>query len=212
MLRHRVYQNKRRVMINARERLRQLIEQRCLCTGREFILSTGEKSDFYFDCKRATLEGEALALIADLFLEEIDKLATPLQAIGGLTMGADFITAAVIIRAHQTGRPVVHGSIARKESKKHGTMNKVENELPRGTNIVVVDDVVTSGSAIIKACHEFELEGYNVGGILAVVDREQGGMEKLRERYGHAVALFKASEFPALVAFQRHAADKAAAA
>jgi orotate phosphoribosyltransferase len=156
--------------------------------------------------------GEALALIADLFLEEIDKLTVPLQAIGGLTMGADFITAAVIMRAYQTGRSVVHGSIARKEPKKHGTMNKVENELPRGTNIIVVDDVVTSGSSIIKACYEFEHEGYKVVGILAVVDREQGGIEKLRERYGHAVALFKASEFPALVEFQRRATHKAAAA
>jgi orotate phosphoribosyltransferase len=193
-------------MNETREQLKRLIENRCLCTGREFILSTGETSNFYFDCKRITLEGEGLALMSDLMLAEIDRWDAQPEAMGGLTMGADFITAAVIMRAFQTGRTMVHGSIARKEAKKHGTQSKLENELPKGTRIVAVDDVVTSGGSTIKACEEFVREGYDVVGVLAVVDRERGGIEQLRKRYGRATALFRSSEFPALVEFQRAAA------
>ena len=100
---------------------------------------------------------------------------------GGLTMGADFITAAAVMRAFQTGRTMVHGCIARKETK-HGIQSKLENELPKGTRIVAVDDVVTSGGSTIKAYEEFVREGYDVVGVLAVVDRERGGIEELRRR------------------------------
>lgn len=195
-----------------RERLRQLIETHCLLTGGEFVLSTGQRSSFYFDCKRITLAAEGLTLIADLLLEEIDKLPESPTAIGGLTMGADFITAAVIVRAHQTGRPIVHGSIARKEPKAHGTRQNIENELPAGTKIVLVDDVVTSGNSILKAGDIFEAEGYRAVGALAIVDREQSGMQDLRDRYGHATALFRASEFPKLVELQVCAASQTAVA
>ncbi len=199
-------------MNEARERLRALIEEHCLLTEGNYTLSTGVKSTFYFDCKRITLKGEGLALIADLLLEEIDRLPEPPDAIGGLTMGADFITAAVIVRAFQTNRRVVHGSIVRKEPKKHGTMNKVENELPAGTRMVVVDDVVTSGRSIFKACEEFKAEGYTIVGVLALVDREQGGIEQLRTNYEHTTALFKAREFPRLVELQQLANRKASVA
>jgi orotate phosphoribosyltransferase len=194
------------------ERLRSLIEDRCLLTEGDFVLSTGQKSAFYFDCKRITLDGEGLTLIADMILEEIDKLPEIPEAVGGLTMGADFITAAIIMRAHQTNRRIVQGTIARKGPKEHGTRKKVENELPAGTSVVLVDDVVTSGNSIIKAGEEFEAEGYRVVGAIAIVDREQGGMRKLEERFGWATALFKASNFPRLVELQRHGAPKVAVA
>lgn len=196
-------------MNRAKERLRDLIEKHCLLTGGDFVLSTGQKSSFYFDCKRITLEGEGLTLIADLMTDEIDKLPDAPTAIGGLTMGADFVAAAVIVRAHQTNRQVIHGSIARKEPKKHGTRKKVENELPAGTKIVLVDDVVTTGNSIIQAGDIFEAEGYKVVGVIAIVDREQGGMKNLRDRFGHATTLFNASEFPKLVKLQ-HATPQTA--
>lgn len=189
-------------MLGVREHLRELIQGHCLLTDGDFVLSTGRRSSFYFDCKRITLSGEGLTLIADLMLEEIDRLPLAPTAIGGLTMGADFITAAVIVRAFQTHRGVLHGAIARKEPKAHGTMKRVENELPRGTRIVLVDDVVTSGASIIKAAEVFQQEGYEIAGALAVVDREQGGMDTLRRLYGGVTALFRASEFPQLVRLQ----------
>ena len=180
-----------------RDRLRLLIEKLCISEG-DFVLSTGARSRYYFDCKIITLDGEGLTLIGEEFLREIEKLPVQPTAIGGLTMGADFITAAVIMLSHQTGGKVLQGSIARKEPKKHGTRRKIENELPAGTRIVVIDDVITTGSSTLKACQEFEEAGYEIVGILGVVDREAGGREALEKKYKHVRTLFKTSDFPRL--------------
>src|SRR2546423_12418247 len=85
-----------------RDRLRALIDKLCISEG-DFVLSTGAKSRYYFDCKAVALDGEGLALIAQAFLEEIAKFPEKPTAIGGLTMGADFLTAAGIILSHHTG-------------------------------------------------------------------------------------------------------------
>lgn len=184
-------------MSDSREKLRNIIDQRSLIIGRELTLSTGKSSAFYFDCKPTTLEGEALLLIANAILEEIDRLPEVPSAIGGLTLGADFIVAAVVMRAAQVGHPVRHGSIVRKEPKKHGTRNRIENELPAGTSIVVVDDVVTTGRSTKEACEVFREAGHRIAGIIAVIDREAGGVESLAESYGCAVrVLFRKRDFP----------------
>ena len=180
-----------------RERLQHLIEKLCIIEG-DFVLSTGAKARYYFDCKTVTLQGEGLTLIARELLKEIDQLPVKPTAIGGLTMGADFITAAVIMLSHQTGGKVLDGSIARKEPKQHGTRRKIENELPAGTRIVVIDDVITTGSSTFKACREFEEAGYEIVGILGVVDREAGGRQALEAKYKHVRVLFKTSDFPRL--------------
>ena len=180
-----------------RERLRDLIDERCLITAAALTLSTGTVSSFYFDCKKVTLDGECLSLIADACLEEIAKLPSPPTAIGGLTMGADFITAAVALRAFEKGLPTIKGSIVRKEPKKHGTRNHIENELPAGTRIVLVDDVITTGNSTKLAGEKFLEEGYEVVGIIALIDREAGGAERLSEQFGVPVrAIFRKSDFP----------------
>lgn len=189
------------------ERLRESLEQKCLKRG-QFTLSTGAISSWYFDCKHATLDGQCLNLIADEMLDAIRDLPEPVKAIGGLTMGADFIVAAVVMRAYMTGQPTVYGSIVRKEPKQHGTRNMIENELPPGTPIVVVDDVITSGSSTLKACEELEAAGYRIMGVLALVDREAGGLEMLEQRYGHARALFRKRDFPSLMALEREDAER----
>jgi orotate phosphoribosyltransferase len=190
---------RRDVVDKERQMLRDLVETRCLLFG-DFTLSTGEKSDFYFDCKHATLDGETLSHIADAFLNEIKKFRVTPTAIGGLTMGADFIAAAVAMRAFQIGAKTVHASIVRQEPKKHGTKNLIENELPSGTPIVVVDDVITTGSSTRKACVEFQKAGYRIVGILALVDREAGGLQELARAFNcDALAVFKKSDFPNLV-------------
>ena len=184
-------------MSRNREKLRKLVNDRCLDTDTPYTLSTGTRSEFYFDCKKAMLDGKCLSLIADEFLVEASKLPVPPKAIGGLTMGADFIVAAVIQRAFETGKPMVSGSIVRKDPKKHGTRNKVENELPAGTRIMVIDDVITSGSSTDAACREFIANGYEVVGIVALVDREAGGRESLSKKYRCPVqAIFTKSDFP----------------
>jgi orotate phosphoribosyltransferase len=181
-----------------RERLRQLIEQKCLIVSSDFTLSTGVQSSFYFDCKVATLNGECASLIAQEVLREIEEFPTRPAAIGGLTIGADFIVATVVMKAYEAGQPTQHGSIVRKEPKKHGTKNRIENQLPPGTKIVVVDDVITSGRSTIQACDEFEQAGYEIIGIIGLVDREAGGAEELAKRYRHVRTLFSKSDFPSL--------------
>ena len=186
-------------MTTDRETLRRLIDKKSLVVDENFTLSTGDKSSFYFDCKKVTLDGYALDLIADQMLQIIDRFPLTPEAIGGLTMGADFIVSAVIMKAHQTGRKTLQGSVVRKEPKKHGTKNKIENELPAGTPIVVVDDVVTSGRSTLDACDEFVKDGYNIVGIIALVDREAGGMENIRKRYSNVHSLFQKRDFPRLI-------------
>jgi orotate phosphoribosyltransferase len=183
-------------MKNSRKHLRDLIQERCLTTGPEFTLSTGEKSRFYFDLKAITLNAEGLTLIADELLEEIREMPVTPTAIGGLTMGADFMTAAVAMRSYQSDGPISDGSIVRKEAKKHGTQNKIENELRSGTKIVVVDDVITTGKSTLTACDEFQKAGYEIVGILAIVDREAGGRKTLEDRFGYVRALFQKRDFP----------------
>lgn len=180
-----------------REELRSLVDKMCLTVGQAYTLTTGRQSAFYFDCKRAMLDGRCLSLIADAFLEEADKLPRFPNAIGGLTMGADFIVAAVIQRAFEIGMPLVSGSIVRKEQKTHGAGNKIENELPKGTPIVVVDDVVTTGASTVAACDAFIAAGYDIVGIVALVDRESGGCETLARKYDCPVgAIFRKRDFP----------------
>src|SRR5258708_31252260 len=114
------------------ERLHRLIEKLCIIEG-DFVLSTGAKSRYYFDCKTVALDGEGLTLIAGEFLREIEKLPVKPTAIGGLTMGADFITAAVIMMSYQTGGKVLKGSIARQEPKKQRAPPKNEDQPPPRT-------------------------------------------------------------------------------
>lgn len=187
--------------------LRDLVEKLCILRG-SFVLTSGLESSYYFDCKRATLDGECLNLIADAFLDEINDLnlisddflddpstQSPI-AIGGLTMGADFITAAVIMRAYQIGLSTIKGSIVRKEPKKHGTKTRIENELPRGTTIVVIDDVITTGKSTAEACERFIDHGYEVTGIIALLDREEGGVQSLTKRFNVPVrSILKKSDF-----------------
>ena len=185
------------MMNAAREELRLLVDEKCLTVGRSYTLTTGSRSAFYFDCKKAMLDGRCLGLIADAFIEEAGKLPRFPQAIGGLTMGADFIVAAVIQRAFETGKPLVSGSIVRKEQKSHGAGNRIENELPQGTPILVVDDVVTTGASTEAACDSFIAAGYDIVGIVALVDRESGGCETLARKYGCPVgAVFRKRDFP----------------
>ena len=192
------------------EELRSLVDDKCLTVGHSYTLSTGRPSDFYFDCKKAMLDGRCLSFIADAFLEEAGKLPRIPKAIGGLTMGADFIVAAVIQRAFETGESLESGSIVRKEQKQHGAGNKIENELSPGTPIVVVDDVVTTGASTETACDAFIAAGYQIVGIVALIDRESGGTERLARKYRCPVsAIFRKHDFPRIDRKSNDAPDPA---
>lgn len=183
------------------DELRNRIEELCLLqTGGPFILSTGQQSSFYFDCKRAVLQGGVLRAIAEFLLREADRLPRQPTAVGGLSIGADFLVAAVIQLAAQRGHPMVNGCVVRKERKQHGTRNYIENEQPAGTKVMVVDDVFTTGSSTLLACDRLREAGNEIAGIVGLIDRGQGGIDNLRSKYDVPVtALFKSREFPGLV-------------
>lgn len=185
-------------MYKKNERLRRFIEENCLVSDIDISLNTGIQSSFYFDCKKATLSGESLSLIVDAVLSVIDELPEQPTAIGGPAMGADPIVAGVVARAYQLNRPPICGSIVRKEPKEHGTKSKIENQLISGTKIAVIDDVITSGSSIKKACKEFLSAGYIVVGIIALIDRKAGGKELLQSEFGPVYTFFDKNDFPAL--------------
>lgn len=181
----------------ARKAMRDIVASRCLLRGGATRLSAGGESSLYFDCKRATLCGDFLPLFADWILDEVrPRLAPAPRAIGGPTLGADFIVAAVVVRAAQRGIDLTFGAVARKEPKSHGTQNRIENEPPSPSRILIVEDVVTTGGSIARACDEFLAAGHSIAGIAALVDREAGGREALEQKYLAPVfALFQKSEF-----------------
>lgn len=184
---------------NSRERLRVLVESVCLLRGKEFVLSTGVKSNFYFDCKRAVLRGDSLNLIAHQFLAAADQLPIAPDAIGGLSIGADFVVAATIQLAALQNHRMIAGCIVRKDRKEHGTRTFIENEQPPGTKVMVVDDVFTSGRSTSLACERLREIGNEIVGIVGLVDRRQGGVENLRREFQVPVStVFSIDDFPSL--------------
>ena len=139
------------------------------------VLASGVMSTFYFDGKLVTLSPDGAYLLARYLLETIP--ASEYDAIGGLTMGADPIAAAVSALSHELGTPKT-AFIVRRERKEHGRRKRIEGPLPQGARVVIVDDVATSGGSIMDAVHAVESErGCTVVRVVALVDRQQGARE-----------------------------------
>ena len=154
---------------------------------RPVVLSSGRKSDYYMDCKRVTLSPEGAYLTGKLMLEMIRP---EVNAVAGLTLGADPIVSSVSILSHLDNRELA-GLIVRKEPKKHGTMSYVEGPaLPKDAKVAVVEDVVTSGASLIRAMDRIEAAGYRPVQALAILDRQEGGRQAIKERGFDLQALF----------------------
>jgi orotate phosphoribosyltransferase len=176
-----------------KERLKQIILELSY-ERRKVILASGRESDFYFDGKQTTLHKEGGLLVGRLFYEAI-KDVPGVQAVGGITLGADPIATATSIAALLDGNPL-HAFIIRKEPKGHGTGQWLEGRknLPAGTRVVIVEDVVTTGGSSMKAVRRAEEEGLEVLGIVALVDREEGGRENIEKEGFWLRAIFGKSE------------------
>jgi len=156
-----------------------------------FTLSSGRKSRFYIDCKKVTLDPEGAILVGRLVLDAVDGL--DIDAIGGMTLGADPIAVATAILSFDTDRPIP-AFIIRKEPKPHGISPLVEGTLTRGARVVVVDDVLTSGRATERTIMIAKEAGCRVLRVIALVDRKEGGREHL-ESLGYEVqSLFTVEE------------------
>lgn len=161
---------------------------------REVVLSSGLKSNFYVDCKQVSLHPEGAALIGELFHQTIDDVAPEAVAIGGLTLGADPLATATSVISFQRGRPRA-AFIVRKEPKGHGTNQWVESTpLPPDAPVVILEDVVTTGAASLKAIERARLAGLRVIHVVALVDRLEGGREAV-EKEAPLTALFTRRDF-----------------
>lgn len=154
-----------------RQALIDLIKEKALEFG-DFTLASGKKAKFYLDCRRVTLDSKGANLIAAGILERIGD-AWP-DAVGGMAVGADPITGAVITLAGQGPRPL-RGFIVRKEAKAHGKGKDVEGPVKPGDRVVIVEDVVTTGGSSLLAIEKVEAAGMTVQGVIAIVDRLEGG-------------------------------------
>ena len=177
----------------ARRELHELLAERAFTFG-DFVLSSGRRSDFYFNGKQVTLDGRGLYLVSLLVLERCRVLG--IDAIGGLTLGADPIASGVAALSGPD-RPL-RAFIVRKEVKEHGTGALIEGPpLRAGDRVMVVDDVITTGGSLLKAVDALAGEPVEIVETLAVVDRQEGGREALEARGVNVHALFLRSEFTA---------------
>lgn len=178
-----------------RARLLELLTQLSF-ERRTVVLSSGKESDFYIDCKRAALTAEGHFLVGRLLLEAIRREAPQSVAAGGLTLGADPLASAVSLTSYLSGIPMP-AFIVRKEPKGHGTGQWIEgmHALKSGAPVAIVEDVVTTGASTLKAIERAELEGLEVTGAFALVDRLEGGREAV-ETKGYALhSLFTRKDF-----------------
>lgn len=149
----------------------------------DFVLSSGQTSSYYLDCRVTTLHPEGALLIARLILRTIREHRIDAEAIGGLTLGADPIAGAVAAVSAIEGTPLP-GFIVRKETKPHGARRLIEGWSGEpGAGLIVVDDVCTSGGSILEACEKVESAGYRVAAAMCVVDRMEGGGDRIAARY-----------------------------
>ena len=180
-----------------RAHLRGRMAQLCILRG-EFRLSSGGTSGVYFDCKRATMDGAFLnAMAAWVAMEVLPQLPQAPDFVGGPTLGAVPIAAAIAMRCAQEGGAPAVGLVVRNEPKQHGTRTMIENDPDNASRVLVAEDVITTGGSVVRACDALIAAGHSIAGIFALLDREAGGRETLEKKYGAPVLpLFKLSDFP----------------
>jgi len=159
-----------------RQELLKLVKEKAVRKG-EHTLSSGKKSGYYIDGKQVTLDPQGILLVGRMILSMLQ--GTHADAVGGPTLGADPIAAAVSLLSSQTGHPL-KAFIVRKEEKKHGTQKRIEGpELKAGDRVVMVEDVITSGQSVLEAIREVEKLKCRVVKVICLVDREEGAGELL---------------------------------
>ena len=181
--------------MDTRLRLLDLLATRSARRG-SFTLASGKQSDFYIDCRLTTMHPEGLALIGPLGLAALGANGWKPDAVGGLTLGADPVSYAIAYASQLAGTPV-RAFTVRKEAKSHGTGKVIEGAFETGDRVVVVEDVITTGGSALRAVESVRAAGGQVLGVLAVVDRGEGGREALEQAGLEVVSLVTAAEIVA---------------
>jgi orotate phosphoribosyltransferase len=174
------------------ERLIALLAEKSVLFG-EFTLASGRRSEFYIDARLSTMSPEGLRLIGEAGRDALARSGWNVDAIGGLTMGADPIAYAIAYASADSAKPL-RAFAVRKEPKLHGTGKRVEGPFGKGDVVAVIEDVITSGGSALSAIDAVHAEGGTVAGVLALLDREEGGVEKIEARGAQVIALTSASD------------------
>ena len=181
--------------MNEKQRLFEIIKKFSY-EKREVILTSGRKSNFYFDGKQTTLHPEGAYLTGKLMYEIIKNEAPHIKAIGGPTIGADPIATAISVVSFLDNNPIP-AFIVRKKPKGHGKNLWIEGNkhISKGDSVAIVEDVITTGGSILKAIEIVEKEGLKVDIVIVLVDREEGGKEEIEKRGYKLFSIFKKSDF-----------------
>lgn len=177
------------------DRLVTLLAERSARRG-NFTLASGRQSTLYIDARLTTMSPDGLALIGPLGLSALRASGWNVSAVGGLTLGADPVSYAVAYASAAAGSPL-RAFTVRKEPKAHGTGRLIEGPFQSGDRVAVIEDVITTGGSALRAVDAIRKAGGTVVGVLALVDREEGGREALLEAGLPVVALTRASDIMA---------------
>lgn len=177
-----------------RYRLKELLLKKSYRRGK-IKLTSGKESDFYIDGKQTTLDAEGAYLCGSLLYDLISSSSMGIEGVGGMTLGADPLVTAVSIVSYLEGRPLP-AFIVRKEPKSHGTENYIEGKanLPAGARVALLEDVVTTGGTLLQVIERVQSQGFEVGLVATVVDRQEGGAEALAAKGYKLLAVFTREE------------------
>ncbi|MEO6527110.1 MAG: orotate phosphoribosyltransferase [Gemmatimonadaceae bacterium] len=177
------------------DRLLSLLAERSARRG-QFTLASGRQSTLYIDARLTTMSPDGLTLIGPLALTALREAAWDVQSVGGLTLGADPMSYAIAYASATTDAPL-RAFTVRKEAKVYGTGRLIEGPFRAGDRVAVIEDVITTGGSALRAVEAIRAAGGIVAGVLALVDREEGGCEALVGAGLAVVALARASDIVA---------------
>ena len=181
--------------MNLRERLLELLKEKGYRKGK-VILSSGKESDFYIDCRPVTFHPEGAYLVGKLLYERIKHSVPAVQGVGGPTLGADPMITAISLTSYWEGNPIP-AFVIRKEPKKHGRGLWIEgiDNLPEGSAVAIVEDVVTTGASTLNAIQRAKEAGLQVVKVMALVDRDEGGRENIKRHGFDLESLYNRQDF-----------------
>jgi orotate phosphoribosyltransferase len=183
--------------MTAHDRLLSLLAERSARRG-QFTLASGRQSTLYIDARLTTMSPDGLALIGPLALRAIRDAGWDVAAIGGLTLGADPVSYAIAYASASTDAPL-RAFTVRKEAKAHGTGRLIEGPFREGDRVVVIEDVITTGGSALRAVEAIRAARGVVVGVLALVDREEGGRESLEGAGLSVLSLARATDIVARI-------------
>jgi orotate phosphoribosyltransferase len=180
----------------ARIRLRELLRDRSFARKR-VILASGKESDFFIDCKQAVLTAEGHALVGELMLDALAELPA-CDALAGVELGGCPLASAVSLTSYLRDATTAKDAVyVRKDAKEHGSKRVLEGDtrLAAGASLVILEDVTTTGGSTLKAVEKLRAAGYRVAGVVALVDRLEGGREAIEAAGLPFVALYTRRDF-----------------